>query len=262
VNVSGEVVGSATSSESRVLPRATLADRVADEIIADIYANNLKAGAVLPAEAEMARRFGVSRLVVREAVRTLVAREVLDSGQGRPARVRAPSSHILTQLFEFHLHQQTLDQSQIVGARMLLEGQLAADAARNVAKGAGDPAQLTAALSLMKQRAGDMDAFLAADDVFHSELSLLADNPLISLIMEGLQGLLQQTRRLSYLGQQATTTKQVLTLREHARVASAVSFGDAPLARQAMKRLIHRTLNNVRLAEVGLPDAVAPTPRD
>lgn len=233
----------------RTLQRATLADRVAEELLADIYDRNLKPGAVLASEADMAKTFGVSRLVVREAVRTLVAREVLDSGQGRPARVREPSSEILTQLFEFHLRQRSLDLAQIVGARSLLEGQIAFDAAVGVRDHSRDPAPLFVALDAMRHRTAGMDAFLAADDAFHSALAELADNPVISLIMEGLHGLMDRARQLSYSGNQSRSGNQDLTIAEHHAVAVAVSDGDPEQARATMARLVLRTLDNVRAAQ-------------
>lgn len=234
----------------RILPRATLADRVADALMADIYERSLRPGAILPSEADMAKTFGVSRLVVREAVRTLVAREVLDSGQGRPARVREPSSHILTQLFEYHLRQRSLDVAQIVGTRGLLEGQIAYDAAIAVRDQGRDPASLFAALERMRNEATGTRTFLAADDVFHSALAELADNPVISLIMQGLHGLMNEARELSHAGNLATHGSQELALEEHQAVAEAVRAGEADAARVAMQVLVQRTLENVRAAQV------------
>jgi GntR family transcriptional repressor for pyruvate dehydrogenase complex len=232
----------------RVLPRATLADRVSDEMLADIYARNLKPGAVLPSEGDLALTYGVGRLVVREAVRTLVAREVLQSGQGRPARVREPSSRILTQLFEYHLRQRSLDDSHIVGTRRLLEGQIAFDAAERVGNGDGDASALFAAVESMRISSTSMSKFFEADDEFHQALGALANNPVVSLIMQGLNGLMNQTKQLSWAGNNAQTGSQDLTIAEHHAVAVAVGAADPVGARIAMEALVSRTLDNVRAA--------------
>ena len=49
-----------------------LADRLRDELLEEITSSQLQPGAKLPTEGELAKRFGVSRATVREAVRGLV----------------------------------------------------------------------------------------------------------------------------------------------------------------------------------------------
>lgn len=230
------------------LEKSTLSDQVADGILEQIYSRGLAPGTPLPSEGDLARLFGVSRLVIREAVRTLVAKEVIDSGQGRPARVRTPSSRVLTQLFEFHIRQKTFDQSQFVGARMLLEAQIAADAALRVAKTGESCDVLFSAVDQMAECASDPVGFLSADDQFHSELARLADNPIISLMLDGLHSLMDESRALSLRGSEATSGGQERAVEEHLAVATAVLVGDAPLARVAMEQLVNRTLENVRAA--------------
>lgn len=225
-----------------------MADRVADGLLADIFNRKLKPGAVLPTEGEMAASYGVSRLVVREAVRTLVAREVIDSGQGRPARVREPSSHILTQVFEYHLRQRSIDVAQIIRARGLLEGQIAYDAAIAVRDTGADPAPLFEALELMRSESQGMTSFLSADDIFHGALAQLADNTVVSLIMQGLQGLMSEARQLSHAGNLSKNGSQDLAITEHQAVAEAVQAGQPEGARVAMEKLVRRTLENVRAA--------------
>lgn len=245
--ISGEpdISGGDDSPASRPLTRTTLSDRVADEILEDIYAQGLAAGAVIPPEGELAKTFGVSRIVVREAVRMLVAREVLDSGQGRPARVREPSSKVLTQLFEHHLRLRNLDHAKLIETRRVLEGQLAADAADAVASGALTTNDMADALAEMGWHADDMESFLKADLRFHHALGELAQNPVISLILDGLDGLLMGSRRLSYQGNAHRRMSLTHTLDEHERVLRSVESGDPVTARREMEALVQRTLENV-----------------
>ncbi len=49
-----------------------LADRLRDELLAEITSSHLEPGTKLPTEGELSKRFGVSRATVREAVRGLV----------------------------------------------------------------------------------------------------------------------------------------------------------------------------------------------
>ena len=64
-----------------------LVDRVMAEIGTYVRGNALPPGAVLPSEGELAATAGVSRTVIREALRGLSALHLIDVGNGRRARV-------------------------------------------------------------------------------------------------------------------------------------------------------------------------------
>ena len=51
---------------------ARLSDKVTEAILETIASNELKPGDPLPPERELGRQFGVSRTVIREAVRVLI----------------------------------------------------------------------------------------------------------------------------------------------------------------------------------------------
>lgn len=70
-------------------PQATAASSVADELLALIM-GQLAPGASLPSEADLAERYDVSRLTVREAVKMLAGRGLLELARGRRAVVREP----------------------------------------------------------------------------------------------------------------------------------------------------------------------------
>ncbi|WP_406458533.1 GntR family transcriptional regulator [Streptomyces sp. NBC_00876] len=89
--------------------RTTLSHHVAQEIIGEIKLRGPRAGDEIPAEGELAERHGVNRLAVREAIRTLVARGVLVSGQGKRARVAVPAPAVLEQIIDFRLSQNSMD---------------------------------------------------------------------------------------------------------------------------------------------------------
>ena len=59
-----------------------LADQAADLIVNYIVDNNLEAGAKLPNEFELAKAIGVGRSTIREAVKILVSRNVLEIRRG------------------------------------------------------------------------------------------------------------------------------------------------------------------------------------
>lgn len=69
--------------DSTPLPRRTLAEQMADTLTEEIVAGKYPPGAPLPIEPQLAKRFGVSRAVVRDATRMLAARGLVDAKHGR-----------------------------------------------------------------------------------------------------------------------------------------------------------------------------------
>jgi len=65
-----------------------LYERVVEKVLELISSGQWKAGYRLPAERELSEAFGVSRTVVREAVKALEARGVLESATGSGVSVR------------------------------------------------------------------------------------------------------------------------------------------------------------------------------
>ena len=72
-----------SSWPSKPIKRRTLAETLAHEIEESIVSGKLNGGDALPTEPEMAKQFGVSRAVVRDATRLLLARGLVDVQHGR-----------------------------------------------------------------------------------------------------------------------------------------------------------------------------------
>lgn len=78
-------------------PRTSLADTAADSIRAEISAGRWAVGSRIPIEPQLAQLLGVSRGTVREAVKTLVSRGLLEVRQGSGTYVRSgfdPSANL------------------------------------------------------------------------------------------------------------------------------------------------------------------------
>ncbi|WP_331772339.1 FadR family transcriptional regulator (plasmid) [Embleya sp. NBC_00888] len=226
--------------------RSTLADQMAERIIERIMTLGLRPGDEVPSEGELARQFGVNRLAVREAIRTLVAREILASSQGRPARVTIPSSRVFGQMLEFRLRQQSLDLDNLVDTRRVIEGELVRRAAQRVAAGEADPAPARALLEEMAGRQHDRDRFVELDVAFHHAIAELADNRMLTLILESLEGVLLETRRASFEGRARAGLSQGRALLAHARILDAITSGDADAATNAMADHLSDTIQDLR----------------
>ena len=216
------------------LRRDTLADQVAQRIVEQIETLGLRPGDELPPEAELARRFGVNRLAVREAIRTLAAREILVSSQGRPARVTTPSGRVFGQLLDFLHHQRALDFADLLDTRRVLETELARRAATQVRRGEASVADAAGILDRMSAHLGNRDTFVALDVAFHSELARAAASPTLQLILESLETVLFRARQRTYDGRHQRGLGQSPTVTAHRAILDAVAAGDADAAATQM----------------------------
>src|SRR5579872_7040220 len=71
-----------------VLRRSALVEQVLDQLRARILDKEFASGEELPPEGALADLFGVSRTVIREAMRTLRSEGLVEVAQGRKPRVR------------------------------------------------------------------------------------------------------------------------------------------------------------------------------
>lgn len=221
--------------------RGTLADEVVQEIIKRIEKLGLKPGDEIPPEGELAREFDVNRLVVREAIRTLVAREILVSSQGRPSRVSVPSARVFGQILEFRLRQQSLDIGDLTATRELIEGELARLAAVRVSRGEADPGPARAVLDRQKDAADDRARFIDLDIAFHAAVAEIAGNQLLRLLLDSLADVLRAAREASFDGRVRRGEAHALTLDAHAAILTAIERGDPDAAARAMSGHLHET---------------------
>src|SRR5437868_4206273 len=112
----------------RTLPReTTLANQVSQQLEALIIERRLQPGDRLPAERELARQFGVSRTVIREAVRSLAAKGMLEVRSGSGTIVRAPNAAAVSQSMTLFLRAgyPELDYRKVLEVRSILEVEIA-----------------------------------------------------------------------------------------------------------------------------------------
>lgn len=197
----------------------------------------LEAGTVLRAE-ELEARYGVSRTVVREAVRVLESMGMVRSRR-RVGTVVAEQAH--WNVFDPMVIRWRLagpgraDQLRSLSElRSGFEPVAAGYAARRAT-----PAQcgaLTGAVMDMAVhgRSGDLEAYLAADVVFHRTLLEATGNEMLAALADVVAEVLAGRTRHGLMP--ATPNPEAVRL--HAEVAQAVQAGDAAAARHAMEAIV------------------------
>ena len=221
-----------------------LADQVALALEAMIAQRQLQAGEKLPPERVLCERFGVSRTAIREAVRSLAAKGLVEVRAGGGTWVRHPSARPAAQLLG--LAMQTggagVTWANVLEARRTLEVEIAGLAAER--HEAADLIPLQEALDDMRGSAHDAEAWARADVCFHDSLAAATHNPLMRMLLAVMSDALLNARRLAHkLG----STPSV-ALRHHRMVLRHVQLRDVAGARLAM-------LEHLREAESTLTEA-------
>ena len=108
-----------------------LTDRVADEIVRTIIGQELKAGDKLPNEFELASRLGVGRCTIREAIKTLVSRNIVEIRRGAGTFVSYRNGVSEDPLGLEFIKDRAQVASDLLELRFMLEPRLASLAAGN-----------------------------------------------------------------------------------------------------------------------------------
>lgn len=109
-----------------VLRRESLVVQLADRLLDFIIENALDEGDQLPSTSDLAEQFGVSLIVVRDAIAILVGRGIVHRQQGRESVIQRPGSEVLDSLFRVRAAQNGISSSDIQQCRSALELQAVA----------------------------------------------------------------------------------------------------------------------------------------
>lgn len=209
---------------------------VVAKLVDDIVSGRYATGAALPTEADLGEQFGVSRTVVRESVKLLQDKGLVNIRHGVGTVVCPDSAWdmiddvVLSALVRNDDSLTTLD--ELVAVRAALERDMAAAAAGAPGAGAGErTANIRAALRTMERATEDVAEFSAADVAFHDTVMELSGNRLARAIVNSIHGKARTTGRYHGATSVAYTA---LTMDEHRRILAAIEKQDAAAAAEAM----------------------------
>ena len=194
---------------------------------AAILDGQLAPGTKLPSEREMAERHGVSRPVVREAIRGLVARDLVEVVPGRGAFVRFARSSDAANRLDDLLRRQQPTPRHLVEARLMLERTTAGLAAERAT--AADLDAIAAALTAFDRADGLLDQ-VRHDLGFHLAVARAAHNPVVATMFGAIAGLTAELMLRSLADPQTIPA----SVPYHRAIFAAIREKDADRARQAM----------------------------
>lgn len=227
------IAGNVVEPELAGGSRAKLAEVVAARIHDDIAARGWQVGSPLGSEADLLARYGVSRAVLREAVRLLeyhsVARMRRGPGGGLIIAEPEPQASIDTMALYLEYKGTTADDLRIV--RDAIELGTVAQVTKRHTEGEVAERLKVAVRWATEGPTGD----IRKADLFHSELAELAGNPVLSLFL----GIITELFRRHAAGQDRPLPGDEAAhevQHVHQRILDAILQGDAEIARHRMRR--------------------------
>jgi GntR family transcriptional repressor for pyruvate dehydrogenase complex len=214
----------------KVIQASRLYEQIVQQIEASILKGELSEGSQLPAERDLAKQFGVSRTAVREAIKALQEKGLVDAFPGRGTFVTNGTSNSMRRSLDRIIKSGDPDGwGYLVEVREILEPEIAALAAVRATD--QDIATMRDAVDVMDQAVQESDAFIEADLDFHLALAEAAANPIVLSLIDSIVGLLREQRlRIFGIGGGPQRGQH-----HHKRILDAIKRHDPQAARAAMQ---------------------------
>ena len=210
-----------------------LATAVIDELVDRLVSGELATGATLPTEPVLCETFGVSRTVVREAVKALEAMRLVRVQQGQGTTVRPLADwdllnpSVLSAVVRHDAENAIL--GDLADVRRALEGQMAGQAAIHATE--EERAEISQRMAELDATTGDAAAYLRADVAFHDAIMAASRNRLGRAMITNVTQ--EAYRSLRYVGDPSAEHIR-LTNEAHQLVHDAILAGDSDRATRAM----------------------------
>lgn len=211
----------------------------AERVLEHLVLAGLEPGDRLPTEQDLADRVGMSRTVVREAVKILSALGRLSVHKGRGIYVAQPDQsswqQSLTHFLPADLHQV----DELFEFRRHLETTTARLAAQRATPAQVKAVREAAHQSTRAAQQGDIDAFSRADDAFHAAIAAATNNSFLTATIDILRRLQHQVTAIGLAGLAGGSLHDAAA--QHEAIAHAIATGEPTYAHTLMAHHIDRT---------------------
>jgi GntR family transcriptional repressor for pyruvate dehydrogenase complex len=206
-----------------------LYEKIVEQIQSQIVGGKLRPGDRLPAERDLAEKFHVNRTAVREAVKTLREKGLVDGHPGRGTFVTDGTASAMRGSLGLMMKIGGANgASDLAEVREIFEPEIAALAAKNATR--EQIAQMREAVAAMDEKLNDAEGFVEADLNFHLALARATQNALIPSLINPIVDMLREERKGTFRRGGALHGQQ-----HHKRILEAISQRDPEAARTAMR---------------------------
>ena len=224
----------------RSIRQPNLQNRVYELLLNMIIDGKYRDNEMLPSERIICEELGVSRTVIREAVKALEARGVLSVIHGKGIRVVPAASADISEAFMLYLQRQHRDvpMDDLMDVRLSMEPRIAACAAERATE--QERRELKGILERMHDATSSSELILR-DLEFHLKLARLTHNMLFVTILESLLFPLQRSFEKAF-----EEHDNKLSHRQHLEIYTCIETHDPECARQQMLLHLEHAAKNLR----------------
>ncbi|MBT2582848.1 FadR family transcriptional regulator [Planococcus sp. ISL-109] len=220
-------------------PKKRTYEFIVEQINVLCLEKNLRPGDRLPSERDLATLFGVSRNSIREALKGLESRGVIEIRQGGGSFLAASKRDMLGNELGTHIDEtKALLIDEMLELRRAFEVEAASLAAQRAT--AENLEAIRQVLAQMAGAANDPELGVQADLDFHLQVANATKNQLLIDLMETLSIRMEENIRATRRHRFTDASRHQDTLKEHEEIYLAIADGNSELAKQLMNRHISR----------------------
>jgi GntR family transcriptional repressor for pyruvate dehydrogenase complex len=221
--------------------RRRLSEDVVRQITDLILSQRLQPGDRLPSGQQLAEELGVSRSVVREGIKALEERGLVEVKQGSGTFVSSPSPEMMSDSFSLFLRTRIPRYAQLMEVRRILDVEIAALLAERAKE--DDLKDLASAIAQMWQALDLPAEYVQHDVAFHMAFYAATRNEVLLTIMQPIMELLSEAMSMTFEAPGSAES----SLRRHEKLFERIRAGDSEGARLAMREILAR--GEQRMAE-------------
>jgi GntR family transcriptional repressor for pyruvate dehydrogenase complex len=210
--------------------KRTLYEDVASRMEQYILKNADRFGQRLPSEQALATNFGVSRPVIREALKILKERRLVESHNGDGSFIHKPDAQNLIDVIRRMIHMDSIDYVHVFNMRLLLEPYACRLAAESRV-GAERIAEMAETIERMEASERNVDDRIHYDLAFHAIVAQCSGNPLLAAFVQSMTGLLTPIMRDALKPPEGHRSG----LDYHRRLMELIVAGDGDTAERVMR---------------------------
>jgi GntR family transcriptional repressor for pyruvate dehydrogenase complex len=205
---------------------------VADQLTDLILKKRLQPGEKLPPERQLAGQFGVSRNAVREAMKALEQKGLVELRQGAGTFVLCLTPETVSESLSLYFKTNVTRYLHLMDLREILDVEIASRLAKTIEP--KDLEKLQQDIEKLQQLIDSPREYAEQDVAFHMDFYRAAKNEVLLMIMDPIMELLVETMAASFEMPGSAES----SLRRHEKLVECLAAGDAEQARKVTIELI------------------------
>lgn len=240
------VIGRNQEEDAAVSNKMTKTDRMIQLFGREIVHGTYPSGSALPSEADLCEKFSTSRNVMREVIKVLATKRLIDAQRYRGLFVmpRTQWNYLDADVLEWALEKAddpTLIHS-LIEVRSLIEPAISRWAAERAT--AVDLVAMETALIGMKNNTSNRDAFMESDIAFHRAVVSATHNFVIQQLSDAISALQRAIFDHTYLSEAGHIA---LTIQEHSDLFDMIRCKNPVAAENLATGMISRTASRAKI---------------